>query len=290
MDELKLGIHNINGLDHKTPELKFWLNENPIDVLAINEPRKSKKTYIKSSTHSYRYSQPEKHVDKGIGILYKNTIETIDLPQIESTETTKNLNHSILITANGQHIQITTIYCPKGKPNLTLFSKIMDRYENTIIMGDMNVQHDNIGSERPFHSNRSGDALFELTEGRRFSLLNDHTPNHYWPKTHKETVKSLIFVSNSLFESFLEFEVHDSLGSDHSITTATLALRANLITPRTKTVSLYHKANWEVIGAKIQNDMSDFSLNHLSSLDDIDTTVRNLAISTKNNEETMIFD
>ena len=117
--------------------------------MAFNEIRNTKRQHIKTMENTYEFTQPDIKKGKGVGIMYNSKLEVTDLPTLEPPEATENINHSIQLTTKNSTIQIATIYCPRGKPNIYLFQEIIDRNPNTIIMGDMNVTHENINSQKP---------------------------------------------------------------------------------------------------------------------------------------------
>ena len=277
MGELRVGIHNINGFNHKATYLKQWINENEIDILALNETLKTKKEHIGTSKGKYEFTQPTNNAenDQGVGFLYRDDLEVTDLPRIEPKEPTLNVGHAIQLTTPGTTIQIATIYCPRGRPNASYFNQFMERNVFTIIIGDMNVFHENIGSEKP--TSVGGKILFDLMEEQNYTLANDHEPNHVNNTTGKETVKSLIFISNPIFNLLKSVEISESLGSDHFITVATLNIKANKMVKPKRTVYLYHLADSEKIGAKINEHMSKYQLTHESTCAEIDEYTHELA-------------
>jgi hypothetical protein len=206
--------------------------------------------------------------------MHKSTLQIADLPEITSASKT-NINHSILLTTIGTTIQISTIYCPRGNPDSELITKIIDRNVFTIITGDFNVKHENIGYEE---ANAAGRRLFDLMERNRFTLINTPEPNHTNQTTGNLTIKSLIFVSTALMNLFREFTVSpDNLGSDHNICTATFQINPAIITIPTKTIHLYHLADWDSINQTIKQLMHPHQLTHQSSCEDIDNHVEHLS-------------
>ena len=79
-----------------------------------------------------------------------------------------------------------------------------------------------------------------------------------------------MFSSPELAKKFVEFSVEEDLGSDHNIITATLKLPGTLQPKPTKTIKLYHKANWKHINNTITTQMANTTLNNKSTKKDID--------------------
>ena len=276
MGTLNLAIHNIRGLHKHKTELTQFLTENNIDIMALNETLRNRiPKFIKTPAHTYTVTTPTPITDKGVAHLHKNTLQITDLPEIITKTPTKNLNHSILLTTPGASIQFTTIYCPKGNPSKELISAIIDRNPFTIITGDFNIKHENIGYES---ASPGGNRLMSIMEHNKYTLINDHEPNHINDTSGNQTVKSLIFASNFLTNLMHQFSIApDNLGSDHNITLASFKINPVQTSIPTKTINLYHLADWEHINQTIQERMQPYQLNHQSSCEDIDKHTEQLS-------------
>ena len=58
--------------------------------------------------------------------------------------------------SNGRNITLATIYCPNGKPNIDLFSKINALSKDVMFLGDFNSKDKQFGCSKP---NASGPYL-----------------------------------------------------------------------------------------------------------------------------------
>ena len=85
-----------------------------------------------------------------------------------------------------------------------------------------------------------------------------------------------MFSSPELAKKFVEFSVEEDLGSDHNIITATFKLPGTLQPKPTKTIKLYHKANWKHINNTITTQMANTTLNNKSTKKDIDQYINKL--------------
>ena len=271
---IKIAQHNIRGISNKLTSLNLYIQQHKPHIITFNETLlKTNKKYI---IPGYTLSFPNEIKGQGVAIAYLNTIKT--------KNPTNNIHHSILInTEDNQQLQITTIYCPKKNPSEELIDKISKRYKNTIITGDFNSKHENLGHEK---ADKHGNMLIKITEKNEYTKLNDNQPTYKNERTGKQDVKDIIFASKSMTSKFIEFTVEEDLGSDHNIITASFKY-TNLTTHTQKrTIHLYHKADWTHINNTITAKMNFSTLNHKSTTQDIDNYTQNLtnAINTTINE------
>ena len=113
--------------------------------------------------------------------MCKHSLQITDLPELTPSANSRNINHSIQLTTPDTTTQISTIYCPNGKPNETLIQSIIDRNPFTMITGDFNIRHENIGSES---ASSTGLALIDLHGTQQF-----HTPQRSRTKPHQRLIR-----------------------------------------------------------------------------------------------------
>ena len=142
MTNLIIAHHNIRSINAHIHDLKIYIQENKPDIITLNETIKIPNNL---KILGYKFTTPDPNPGQGVAIIYKNTLNVTNLPIIETNNPTKNIQHSILITSNKTKIQISTIYCPLGKPNINLIENIIKRHTNTIITGDFNIKHVDLG-------------------------------------------------------------------------------------------------------------------------------------------------
>ena len=275
---LKIAHHNIRGIKNKLTSLNIFIERHEPHIITFNETLLNKNQ--PKLIPGYTLSSPNTITGQGVAIAYKNSIQNIEeLQPIEINDQTDNLHHSILIhTENKQKIQITTIYCPHKKPSTELIEKISKRYKNTIITGDFNSKHENLGHDK---ADIHGNKLIAITEKHELTKLNDNQPTYTDDRTGKQDVKDIIFSSKPMTSRHLEFAVEEDLGSDHNIITATFKnTNVTSYTPK-RTIQLYHKADWTIINNTITEKMSNIKLNHKSTKEDIENYTQNLTTAIK---------
>ena len=283
INSIKIAHHNIRGITNKLTSLKLFIQQHKPHIITFNETLlKTRKKFI---IPGYTLSFPKEIIGRGVAIAYLNSIKNVEeLEQIKTTNQTDNIHHSILInTEDKQQFQITTIYCPKKNPSAEIIDKVSKRYKNTIITGDFNSRHENLGHEK---ADKHGNTLIKITEKNELTKLNDNQPTYTDDRSGKQDVKDIIFSSKSMTSKFIEFTVEEDLGSDHNIITATFK-NTNITThsPK-KTIYIYHKADWNHINKTITATMNLSTLNHKSTTVDIENYTKNLtkAINTTIND------
>ena len=267
---------NIRGLNNKITELKLYLKTNSPDIMTLNESGK-----IKPNTKipGYIISQPKEHIGQGVSILYKQHLNIDEVDPIITTIDSKstNIQHSILLHTPTNTIQISTIYCPRGEVSVELLEGLILRHKDTIITGDFNSRHEDFGHDR---ASQSGTRLVNTMTRHKYTKLNDNEPTFTSDISFKQDVKDLMFSSKELTKLFDEFWVDEDLGSDHNIISSIFTHK--LTNPRTKTIYLYHKANWESINNIITNEMQTTKINTQSSCQELDQYITHLTDTINN--------
>ena len=279
MINIKVAHHNIRGIANKLTSLKLFIQKHQPHIITFNETLlKTTKKYL---IPGYTITFPKVITGQGVAIAYINLIKNVEeIEQINTTKATDNIHHSILInTEDNQQIQITTIYCPKKNPSEELIEKISKRYKNTIITGDFNCRHENLGHDK---ADKHGNTLIKVTEKNELTKINDNQPTYTNDRTGKQDVKDIIFTYKTMTAKFITFTVEEDLGSDHNIITATFK-NTNINTQnQKKTIYLYHKADWTHINNTITSRMKFSTLNHKSTTQDIDNFTQNLTNAINN--------
>ena len=72
---------------------------------------------------------------------------------------------------------LATMYNPPGtSPNVENFKFILNKYPDSIFMGDYNSKHEFFGCKK---YNKEGDILFNIIEELNLIVSKDGTPTHY---------------------------------------------------------------------------------------------------------------
>ena len=279
MNNFTIMHHNIRGLNHKLTELKLIISTYEPDVITINESYRIKEN---TKIPNYTITQPHHNTGKGVAIIHKNQLTVDILPQIETKIPHTNLHFAIMVTTPTDSIQIATIYCPRKFASNEIINAIAARHDNTIITGDFNSRHPDLGHEE---SDASGRRLIEIMDRHNYTKLNDNEPTYTNDTTGRQDVKDIIFTSPRISETFQDFWVDDDLGSDHNTIFASFTHQgvAHKIAP--KYVLLHHKADWQLINNNITQEMDTLKLNNKSTQHDIDTYITHLTSTINENIE-----
>ena len=103
------------------------------------------------------------------------------------------------------------MYSPPGtSPNVENFKFILNKYPDSIFMGDYNSKHEFSGCKI---YNKEGDILFNILEELNLIVSNDGTPTHY-TNTSSDILDTCI-VRRSIATKVDTCTVGLDLGSDH---------------------------------------------------------------------------
>ena len=114
---------NCQGIRPKRKELEFYLKENVIDVIALNETFLSKRHSFKIPGYDSTRNDRSTGQGGGIAFLVKNGL-VVDKEYRNDDFNIITDNEALEIEpeiSNNQNLTLATIYCPNGNPNLSLF-------------------------------------------------------------------------------------------------------------------------------------------------------------------------
>ena len=114
--------------------------------------------------------------------------------------------------SNNQTITLTTIYCPNGNPNLSLFQTINNLSENVMFVGDFNSKLESFGCAK---RNTSGPMLQNIQNQLKLIYLNNDEHTHMDRAKGSTDILDMAFISPNLAKHDIQFQVSDELGSDH---------------------------------------------------------------------------
>ena len=272
MTTLTIAHHNSRSINNKLAEIDYYLHQYNIDILTINETLKIKSN---SKIEGYKISKPDNNKGRGVGIIHKENLKIIEEEQATSSNKTTNLNHTITVITPTENIRISTIYCPKGKPDMEIFESIASHNNNTIITGDWNSKHTEWEHTK---NEKGGTGIINIMDKYNYIKLNDGTPTYTNDVTGKQDIKDLMYSSPQLYQRFETFAVKDDLGSDHNLIISQFKTEKLTHPEQPRTVKLYHKANWDNINDNITKRMNKHTLTQTSTTKDCDTHISNLHI------------
>ena len=146
--------------------------------------------------------------------------------------------------------------------------------DNVILTGDFNSNNDCFANKT---RDPGGILLREITDYMNLAVTNDNTPTRTNDTTNDKDILDLMFISPPINHHFRGFWVGEELRSGHNTISGVLPQTPIIDELPTKTVVLYHKADWKDIN-QITNTMTNHTLDiHTATIQDIDNYVNTLA-------------
>ena len=135
---LNITFWNCQGIRSKRKELELYLNENSIDITALNETFLNRKVNFKIQGYDSIGNDRSTGQKRGVAFLVKHGLvvnkefRNADFNIITDNEA---LAIDLELSCN-QNLTLATIYCPNGKPNFSLFQTIYNLSDNVMFVGD----------------------------------------------------------------------------------------------------------------------------------------------------------
>ena len=181
---------NCQDLRPKRKELKNYLLENQIDILALNETFLKPKLKFHLPGYDIYKSDRLVGTQGGVAILVKKGIIVNQEWKNEHFNVITD-NEALAVETelqNGDKVILATIYCPNGNPSLRLFRLINALSNQIIFLGDFNSKHkpDRHSRENPVHGTSDILDMAFITPGLSsreisFSLAADHMGSDHFP-------------------------------------------------------------------------------------------------------------
>ena len=138
---------NCQGIRPKRKELEFYLKENVIDVIALNETFLSKKHNFKIPGYDTIRNDRSAGYKGGVAFFVKYGL-VVNKEYKDSDFNIITDNESLAIDlelSNNQNLTLATICCPDGNPDLTLFQTINNLSDNVMFVRDFNSKLESFG-------------------------------------------------------------------------------------------------------------------------------------------------
>ena len=208
---LNITFWNCQGIRSKRKELKLYLKENSIDIIALNETFLHKKINFKIQGYDTIRNDRSTGSRGGVAFLIKHGLvvnkefRNADFNIITDNEA---LAINLELSCN-QNLTLATIYCPNGKPNFSLFQTINNLSDNVMFVGDFNSKLEAFGCAS---KNDSGPILKTIQN----KLYLNNTEHTYMDWRNGNTdILDMAFITQNLAIHYLQFQIGVDLGSDH---------------------------------------------------------------------------
>ena len=202
---LNLTFWNCQGIRSKRKELELYLNENSIDIIALNETFLNRKVNFKIQGYDTIRNDRSTGSGGGVAFLVKHGLVV--------NKEFRNADFSIIIDNEAlainlelscnQNLTLATIYCPNGKPKLSLFQTICKLSDNVMFVGDFNSKSEVFGCAS---KNDSGPILKTIQNTLDLIYLSN-TEHTYMDWRNGNT--DILIIHDT------QFQIGVDLGSDH---------------------------------------------------------------------------
>ena len=240
---LNITFWNCQGIRSKRKELELYLNENSIDIIALNETFLNKKVNFKIQGYDTIRNDRSTGSGGGVAFLVKHGLvvnkefRNADFNIITDNET---LAINLELSCN-QNLTLATIYCPNGKPNLSLFQTICNLSDNVMFVGDFNSKSEAFGcaskndsgpilktiqntldliylnnTEHTYMDWRYSGPIPETIQNTLDLIYLNNTEHTYMDWRYGNTDKlDMAFITQNLIIHDTQFQIGVDLGSDH---------------------------------------------------------------------------
>jgi hypothetical protein len=209
-------LWNCNKIENKIEELFYTLDNEDIDIIALNET-KLEKNYEASILNHPNYNYVVKSRNKyggGVSFIIKKNIKYEVIEDLNKFEVEAICVK--LIIKNKEVYVITYYNPPNGKDiDKTVFEFIEKNYKNYIICGDFNSKHVDFGCKV---TNKNGSILNEIINSSNAVILNKKDEfTYYRERSGYKEILDLVICSSSLYSCingcYVDYDLE--LQSDH---------------------------------------------------------------------------
>ena len=231
---LNITFWNCQGIRSKRKELELYLNENSIDIIALNETLLHKKANFK--IQGYDTIRNDRSTGSGGGVAFLVKHGLVVNKELRNADFNITDNEALVINlelSRNQNLTLATIYCPNGKPNFSLFQTINNLSDNVMFVGDFNSKLEAFGCAS---KNTSGPLLKTIQNKLNLLYLNNAEHTHMDQRSGNTDILDMAFITQNLTIHDFQFQIGVDMGSDHlpiEISIDTTPLR-NTITDHTR--------------------------------------------------------
>jgi hypothetical protein len=267
---LKITIWNANGLCQHAQEIRYFLQNNNVDILLISETHFTQKSYVKIPKYKvYHTNHPDGTAHGGTAIIIKTNIKH---HQQESYSTESLQATTITIEESVTTLNISAVYSP---PKFNLKKEDYSKYFKTLgnrflAGGDFNAKHQFWGSRI---TRSEGRQMLAAIQENNMGLLTTGEPT-YWPADRRRVPDLLDFcVTKGIDTKLCTIKSSFELAADHSSIIVTLNSEIILTTKNPTLTNKY--TNWQTFRHLLDERLN---LNiPLKTAEDIDIAVENLS-------------
>ena len=174
--------------------------------------------------------------------------------------------------SNNQNLTLTTIYCPNGNSNFSLFQSINNLSTDVMFVGDFNSKLESFGCAR---KNPSGSMLKNIKRKLNLIYLNNDEHTHMDRAKGSTDIVDMAFISPNLEKHDIQFQTGDDLGSDHLPIEISIDTPPPPPPPHRNTFTNYKKYKFdqtdrEVFESTLEEALGSADISGLLSTSDVD--------------------
>ena len=264
---LTITFWNCQGIRSKRKELELYLKETSIDIIALNETFLNKKVNFKIQGYDTIRNDRSTGQKGGVAFLAKHGLvvnkefRNADFNIITDNEA---LAINLELSCN-QNLTLATIYCPNGKPNLSLFQTIYNLSDNVMFVGDFNSKSEAFGCAS---KNDSGPILKTIQNTLDLIYLNNTEHTYMDWRNGNTDILDMAFITQNLIIHDAQFQIGVDLGGDHLPIEITIDTTPHRNTFTNPTRYKFDQTDREVFESTLEEALGsgDFS-GHLSTTD-----------------------
>ena len=168
---------------------------------------------------------------------------------------------------NNQNLNLATIYCPNGNPNLLVFQTINNLSDSVIFVGDFNSKLESFDCAK---KNASVPVLKNIQKQLNLIYLNNDAHTHMDRANGSTDLLDFAFILPNLAKHDIQFPIGDYLGSYH------LPIDVSIDAPPHRNSSINHikykfdQTDREVFESTLEAALGSADFSELTSTSDLD--------------------
>lgn len=241
---LKVVSWNADGLSNKVSELKYFLTNNNVDIMFIDELKFQQGQVINVRGYvSYIKLRPNSRFG-GVGVLVRDCLPHV----ITKNNSLSSIEHIILTLQN--NISLIGVYnSPRNEFTETCLLNLFKTSNKVILIGDLNARHTVWNCHL---NNKNGRTLNNFLQGHLDCVLL-HTNEHTHFPDNQMTPTTIDIAVTKNVSNVSSLVVTADLNSDHNPIHLTLYNVPNQPTRRTTTT--YKDSNWQLYRSFINREL-----------------------------------
>ena len=243
---------NLNSFKARKPELSVLVQELKPHIVSLNETKSPVDGPPPLLGYRVASRADISSHQGGVAILIKHgiTYTKINFPKHPQRQAV-----GITVKINNTEVAIISYY-NSTTLDPTVFSDICNKYQQCIILGDLNSKHQTFGCKTTDHN---GDILFNCTEQHNLLKLNGPEPTFF--RNQYSELLDYVLATPKISSWFNSCYITDCIGSDHAPILTEFKTGSNLTSTPLKTITQYKGIKWPQCNQDIINQLTKLNIN-----------------------------